>query len=120
MLEKMGSVTTFSVANSVKRGMVIFFGAVAMGTPIGFVSAFGAAVAVLGTAAYWVSEKSLSDLGFLSRRSRFLGCRRFCGVANSWSKYKLFSCFHWYSSIVAPQQRRHVPGESSGAIQYTA
>ncbi|CAM9582632.1 unnamed protein product [Ectocarpus sp. 12 AP-2014] len=56
VLEKMGSVTTFSVANSVKRGMVIFFGAVAMGTPIGFVSGFGAAVAVLGTAAYWVAR----------------------------------------------------------------
>lgn len=86
VLEKMGSVTTFSVANSVKRGMVIFFGAVAMGTPIGFVSGFGAAVAVLGTAAYWVSEQRLSvRLGFLWRDSRF-GCRRFYGVTNSWSK----------------------------------
>ncbi|CAM9886016.1 unnamed protein product, partial [Ectocarpus fasciculatus] len=56
VLEKMGSVTTFSVANSVKRGMVVLFGAVAMGTPVGFVSAFGAAVAVLGTAAYWVAR----------------------------------------------------------------
>ena len=55
VLEKMGSVTAFSVANSVKRGVVVLAGAVVMGTPMGFLPAFGAAVAVLGTAAYWVS-----------------------------------------------------------------
>ena len=56
VLEKMGSVTAFSVANSVKRGVVVLAGAVAMGTPMGFLPALGATVAVLGTAAYWVSE----------------------------------------------------------------
>lgn len=55
MLEKMGSVTAFSVANSVKRGVVVLAGAVVMGTPMGFLPAFGATMAVLGTAAYWVS-----------------------------------------------------------------
>lgn len=55
MLEKMGSVTAFSVANSVKRGVVVLAGAVVMGTPMGFLPAVGATVAVLGTAAYWVS-----------------------------------------------------------------
>eukprot|EP00904_Undaria_pinnatifida_P005632 jgi/Undpi1/2199/HiC_scaffold_12.g05585.m1 len=56
VLEKMGSVTAFSVANSVKRGVVVLAGAVVMGTPMGFLPAFGATMAVLGTAAYWVSE----------------------------------------------------------------
>lgn len=51
----MGSVTNFSVANSVKRGVVVFLGAAAMGTPVGLLPTVGAAVAVLGTAAYWVS-----------------------------------------------------------------
>lgn len=51
----MGSVTNFSVANSIKRGMVVLFGAIAMGTPMSFASSFGASLAVLGTAAYWVS-----------------------------------------------------------------
>ncbi|CAM9347271.1 unnamed protein product, partial [Hapterophycus canaliculatus] len=55
VLEKMGSVTNFSVANSIKRGMVVLFGAIAMGTPMGVSSSVGASVAVLGTAAYWVS-----------------------------------------------------------------
>lgn len=58
VLEKMGSATAFSVANSVKRGVVILAGAVAMGTPMGLLPAFGATVAVLGTAAYWVSQLS--------------------------------------------------------------
>ncbi|CAN0518188.1 unnamed protein product [Laminaria digitata] len=52
----MGSVTAFSVANSVKRGVVVLAGAVVMGTPMGFLPAFGATVAVLGTAAYWVAR----------------------------------------------------------------
>lgn len=56
MLENMGSVTNFSVANSVKRGVVVFLGAAAMGTPVGLLPTVGAAVAVLGTAAYWVSS----------------------------------------------------------------
>lgn len=55
VLENMGSVTNFSVANSVKRGVVVVFGAVVMGTPVGLLPTVGAAVAVLGTAAYWVS-----------------------------------------------------------------
>lgn len=54
VLENMGSVTNFSVANSVKRGVVVFLGAAAMGTPVGLLPTVGAAVAVLGTAAYWV------------------------------------------------------------------
>lgn len=58
VLEKMGSVTNFSVANSVKRGVVVCMGAVAMGTPVGLWPTIGAAVAVLGTAAYWVSVTS--------------------------------------------------------------
>lgn len=56
VLENMGSVTNFSVANSVKRGVVVLFGAAAMGVPLGLWPAVGAAVAVLGTALYWVSK----------------------------------------------------------------
>eukprot|EP00903_Cladosiphon_okamuranus_P012883 g12031.t1 len=56
VLENMGSVTNFSVANSVKRGVVVFLGAAAMGTPVGLLPTVGAAVAVLGTAAYWVAR----------------------------------------------------------------
>ncbi|CAM9975125.1 unnamed protein product [Pylaiella littoralis] len=56
VLENMGSVTNFSVANSVKRGVVVLFGAAAMGTPLGLWPSVGAAVAVFGTAAYWVAR----------------------------------------------------------------
>lgn len=54
VLEKMGSVTGFSVANSVKRGAVVIAGAAVM-SPLGWIPALGAAIAVIGTAAYWVS-----------------------------------------------------------------
>ncbi len=56
VLEKMGSVTHFSVANSFKRGAVVFFGAMAMGTPVALWPKIGAGLAVGGTAAYWVSQ----------------------------------------------------------------
>ncbi|CAM9551753.1 unnamed protein product [Ascophyllum nodosum] len=58
VLEKMGSVTAFSIANSVKRGAVIAAGIVFMGTRMGMIPAAGAIVAVCGTAAYWVARMS--------------------------------------------------------------
>ncbi|CAM9259606.1 unnamed protein product [Scytosiphon promiscuus] len=70
VLEKMGSVTNFSVANSIKRGMVVVFGAIAMGTPMSLSSSFGASVAVLGTAAYWVARKYFPPR---RRRSKHVG-----------------------------------------------
>lgn len=56
VLNKMGSVTAFSIANSVKRGVVILAGVVLMGTPMELVPTLGAVVAVSGTAVYWVAR----------------------------------------------------------------
>lgn len=54
VLNKMGSVTAFSIANSVKRGMVILAGVVFMGTRMELVPTLGAVVAVSGTVVHWV------------------------------------------------------------------
>lgn len=54
VLEKMGSVTAFSVSNAVKRGFIVSAAAAVMGPPLAHRSVVGAASAVVGTSAYWV------------------------------------------------------------------
>lgn len=55
VLERMGSVTAFSVANSIKRGVVIMAGAAMVTAPLGAWTIVGAVLVVLGACAYWVS-----------------------------------------------------------------